>query len=244
MANETSINATANINIPSLFPRFVSIVSTSANHPPGKEREEQRMPEDYLFPRGKIYGERNESPTPRRIVNRNGPPCSLPIFHHRGSYRWRNSKDSSCHHRRLVNKHANTGPRKSITSSSIHPSRSILLSSRSGHQRYPSDDTVTISSRPWTGSTSTESLSPRWCGNPRTSYQLARTKGALFWTTASAPFCASLSFSPIRQLNEPLSKGTREERRRHVLASSLSLILILILFTPVEDGPRWVAWRH
>lgn len=58
------------------------------------------------------------------------------IFHHRGSYRWRNSKDSSCHHRRLVNKHANTGPRKSITSSSIHPSRSILLSSRSGHQRY------------------------------------------------------------------------------------------------------------
>lgn len=150
-------------------------------------------------------------------------------------------------HRRLVNKHANAGPRKSITSSSVHPSRSILLSSRSGHQRYPSDDTVTISSRPWTGNTSTESLPPRWCGNPRTSYQLARTKGAPFWTTASAPFCASLSLSPslsLRQLNEPLSKGTREEKRRHILASSLFFSLILILFTPVEDGPRWVAWRH
>lgn len=146
MANETSINATANINIPSLFPRFVSIVSTSANHPPGKEFVKNRGCQKIIYFPVEKFTERETSLQPP--VNRNGPPCSLPIFHHRGSYRWRNSKDSSCHHRRLVNKHANTGPRKSITSSSIHPSRSILLSSRSGHQRYPSDDTVTISSRP------------------------------------------------------------------------------------------------
>lgn len=160
-----------------------------------------------LFLRRKIFSERREkreSPTlpsnrqPERstMFSSNVPSSRLEIGDLIGSREGAKlERLLLSDHRRLVNKHANAGPRKSITSSSVHPSRSILLSSRSGHQRYPSDDTVTISSRPWTGNTSTESLPPRWCGNPRTSYQLARTKGAPFWTTASAPFCASLSLS-------------------------------------------------
>lgn len=64
MANETSINATANINIPSLFPRFVSIVSTSANHPAGKEFVKNRGCQKIIYFPVEKFTERETSLQP------------------------------------------------------------------------------------------------------------------------------------------------------------------------------------
>lgn len=104
-------------------------------------------------------------------------------------------------------------PRKSITSSSIPPVSILLSLHAPRHQRYPSDETVTISSRPWTASTSTETSSPRWCGDPRTSYQ--PTEPLLdngFWERGPSYASLSLSLSFSSPIGRALVQGTREGR--------------------------------
>lgn len=80
MANETSINATVNINIPSLFPRFVSIVSTSANHPAGKEFVKNRGCQKIIYFPVEKFTERETSLQPP-VESSTGTVHHVPIFH-------------------------------------------------------------------------------------------------------------------------------------------------------------------